>query len=73
MGRIDTRRSQHCLNPQGVGTSSFQKNHRTPMNARAIGPSKINASRINVSLSLRRCRGFMMGTSMRGKDTPWIL
>ena len=27
MRRIDTRRSQHVLNPQGRGTNSFQKQH----------------------------------------------
>jgi len=52
-------------------TADQLKNHRkTVANVRAMGASKISASRINVSLSYGRGRQrFMMGTSIRRKYT----
>lgn len=51
-----------------------RNNRRIVTNVRAIGASKMNASRINVTLpSRRRRQRFMMGTSIRCKYTPEAL
>ena len=52
-------------------TADQPKNHRRIIaNVAAIGASKASASPLKVSRSVRRhCLGFMMGTSIRDKNT----